>query len=286
MSIIAKGIDVSTWQGSINWNKVKNAGIQFAMIRAGYGRLTSQKDKYCDANVKGCEAANIPYGFYWYSYAKDVAGAKAEAAACLSCIKGYKPEYPIAFDIEDNTQYNLPKSTLTAIVTTFCEEIEKAGYYAALYSNLDWLTNKLGDISKFDVWLAQWANNPSYKKSFGMWQYSSKGSVSGISGYVDMNYAYRNYPEIIRSNGLNGFKANSTDKTKDIDIDVIVSEIMSGKWDSGDKRKEKLISAGYDYDAIQARVNEYYEAANKCANIVKTAKLDLKTFRTIFDDVL
>lgn len=207
-----KGIDVSVWNGTIDWKKVKTAGIQFAMLRGGYG--TNGKDSKFEQNYKNAKAAGIPIGVYHYSYAKTAKAAEQEAKLCLSYIKGKQLEYPVAFDIEDGSQRNLGKATITAITKAFCETVEKAGYYVAIYSNLDWLRNRLNisELSRYDIWLAQWASKPTYRGNFGMWQYANNGKVNGISGNVDMNISYKDYPRIIKSAGLNGYAKGTTTK--------------------------------------------------------------------------
>jgi GH25 family lysozyme M1 (1,4-beta-N-acetylmuramidase) len=210
-----KGIDVSKWQGNIDWAKVKAAGIEFAMLRGGFGKTTSQLDSKFEQNYRNAKAAGMPVGVYHYSYAKSVEDAKKEAQFCLSYLKGKQFEYPIAFDIEDNSQANLGKSTLTAIAKAFCEEVEKAGYYVCIYANLDWLKNRLDMIalSDYDVWVAQWASKCTYGGAYGMWQYADKGRVNGIDGFVDLDEAYKNYPNIMKSNGLNGFSKTGNQET-------------------------------------------------------------------------
>jgi len=202
-----KGIDVSKWQGVIDWAKVKAAGIQFAMLRGGFGKTATQKDPKFELNYKNAKAVGMPIGVYHYSYAKSVEDAKKEAQFCLSYLKGKTFEYPIAFDIEDKSQADLGKEKLTAITKAFCEELEKAGYYVCVYASKYWLDSKLNKIalSDYDVWVAQWANKCTYGGVYGMWQYSDKGRVNGINGNVDMDEAYKNYPNIMRVNGLNGF---------------------------------------------------------------------------------
>lgn len=202
------GIDISYVQTEMDWAKVKSAGIAFAMIRAGYGRELSQKDKMFESHYAGAGAAGIPVGVYWYSYAKDADGAKKEAAACLETIKGKSFAYPVAFDLEDPSQRDLGKEMLTDIAVAFLEEMEKAGYYAVLYTNLDWLRNRLDyeRIKRFDLWLAQWRDGShTYENPVGMWQYTSNGNIDGIAGRVDCDIAYKDYEAIIREAGLNGF---------------------------------------------------------------------------------
>ncbi|HIR53317.1 MAG TPA: peptidoglycan-binding protein [Candidatus Onthovicinus excrementipullorum] len=205
-----RGIDISYAQTSVDWAKVKAAGVEFAMVRAGYGRELSQKDSMFESHYAGAKSVGIPVGTYWYSYAKDVDGAKKEAAACLETIRGKSFEYPVAFDIEDPSQRDLGKDVITDIAVAFLEEIEKAGYFATLYSSLDWLRNRLDydRIKRFDIWLAQWRDaGATYEHPYGMWQYTSSGSVDGIAGRVDRDIAYKDYVAIIREAGLNGTSA-------------------------------------------------------------------------------
>lgn len=219
-----KGIDVSTWQGDINWNKVKADGIEFAMLRSSFGKENPDKqtDNKFWQNYKNAKAAGMPIGAYHYSYATTVEDAKKEAAFFLSIVKGCQFEYPVAFDIEDPSQVNLGKDRITDIIMTFCERVQAAGYYVSLYTNLDWISNRI-DMSRakaFDIWLAQWSSKPTYSGNFGMWQYTSSGSVNGISGNVDMNIAYYDYPSIIKAAGLNGFTADKPEEKKTVTISM------------------------------------------------------------------
>ena len=177
-----KGIDVSKHQGKIDWQKVKSAGIQFAMLRAGYGRYANQKDEQFEANYTGAKAVGIPVGAYHYSYAKTVEQAKAEAQTFLAWIKGKTFEYPVAFDIEDKSQAGLGKQLISDMIRAFCETVEKAGYYVCVYANKDWLVNRIDEDckQKYDTWLAEWrSDKPTYSGQYGMWQHTSDGSVSG-----------------------------------------------------------------------------------------------------------
>lgn len=219
-----KGIDVSTWQGDIDWNKVKADGIEFAMLRSSFGKENPDKqtDNKFWQNYRNAKAASVPIGAYHYSYATTVEDAKKEADFFLSIVKGCQFEYPIAFDIEDPSQMYLGKDRITDIIMAFCERVQAAGYYVSLYTNLDWISNRI-DMSRakaFDVWLAQWSSKPTYSGSFGMWQYTSGGSVNGISGNVDMNIAYYDYPSIIKAAGLNGFSADKPEEKKTVTISM------------------------------------------------------------------
>lgn len=201
-----KIIDVSTWQGNINWSKVKADGVKGAIIRAGFGRVASQKDNKFEQNYKNAKAVGMLIGAYWYSYATSVADAKKEAEVCISILKGKQFEYPIYYDLEDPSMTGCGKSVLTQIATTFCETLESAGYYVGIYSNPNWLKNYLNynTVKKYTLWLAHWGvSEPSYE--CGLWQYSSSGSVSGISGRVDMNWGYQDFPTEIKNGKFNGF---------------------------------------------------------------------------------
>ena len=186
-----KGIDVSYYQGTIDWSKVKSSGIEFAILRIGYGMYDNQKDVKFDENYKNARANGIPVGLYLYSYAKNVDEAKREANLVLKWLNGRDLEYPVYFDIEDKSQAKLGKSTLNAMCRAFCEIIEKAGYWAGIYSNKDWATNKISgaELGKdYTYWIAQYNSTCTYTGPYAIWQYSSSGKVNGISGNVDMNY--------------------------------------------------------------------------------------------------
>lgn len=205
-----KGIDVSKHQGVIDWGKVKT---DFAIIRAGYGKAISQKDPKFEANYKGAKAAGIPVGAYWYSYAKSMAEARQEAAVCIEAIKGKQFEFPIYFDIEDKSQTGLGKTILTAMCEAFCEELEKAGYFAGVYANTSWFLNNLDHAklaAKYTIWLADYRVNYNRSLQRDMHQYSSNGSIPGISGRVDMNTCTKDFPAIIRGAGLNGYNKTPT----------------------------------------------------------------------------
>lgn len=253
-----KGIDVSYWNGNIDWTKVKAAGIQFAMLRGGYG--TNGKDSKFEQNYKGAKTVGVPMGVYHYSYAKTVEAAKQEAKFCLSYLKGKQFEYPIAFDIEDSSQRNLGKATITAITKAFCETVEKAGYYVAIYSNLDWLRNRLdlNILKSYDIWLAQWASKPTYSGSFGMWQYADNGKLNGISGNVDMNISYKDYATLIKAAGMNGYKkatkptVQTTKKAYSGKLPSIKNGMWLGVGDKGEqvKRLQSFLNWYSNYKLI------------------------------------
>ena len=203
---IKNGIDVSLYQGTIDWTKVKKSGIEFAMIRAGYrgyGQAgTLVEDSMFSKNVLGATSNGIDVGIYFYTQAINETEAKEEAKFVLNLIKKYgiKVTYPIAIDTElsppgTGRADNISVSKRTAVVKAFCETILSAGYTPMIYANKYWLNDNLdmSKLSKYDVWLAHYTKQTDYKGKYTMWQYTSKGSVNGINGNVDKNYCYKKY---------------------------------------------------------------------------------------------
>lgn len=207
------GIDVSKYQGNIDWSKVN---VDFAIIRAGYGKYISQKDPKFEEYYKGAKNKAIPVGAYWYSYAKSVEEAKLEASIFLEVVKGKQFEYPLYFDIEDNSMKSAGKAKLTEICIAFCTVLEEAGYFAGVYSYTSFINSHL-DINtlskKYTIWLADYRSNYDKVIKRDIHQYSSSGNVDGIYGAVDMDKCTRDFPTIIKNAGLNGFsKADYTPK--------------------------------------------------------------------------
>ena len=209
-----KGIDVSKYQKNVDYDKVKKSGIDFVIIRAGYGKYISQKDSEFEKHYKNAKAAGLKVGAYWYSYASTVDEAKQEAKICLQAIKGKTFEYPIYFDLEEQDQFAKGKSFCDSIVKAFCNELEKAGYWAGLYISRSPLqTHISSDVAKrYALWIAEYDDKCNYNGDYGIWQYSSKGKVAGVSGNVDCDYCYIDYPSAIKKAGKNGFKKSTAVK--------------------------------------------------------------------------
>ena len=194
------GIDVSKWNGTIDWTAVKNSGIDYAIIRCGY-RGSSQgsliEDPKFAANIKGATAAGLKVGVYFFTQAVDEREAVEEASMVLNQVKSYTISYPIFLDVEPSGGRgdSISKETRTAVCKAFCQTIQNAGYTAGIYANKTWLESKLdaGSLSAYKIWLAQYAATPTYTGRYDLWQYRSTGNVTGISGGVDMNISYLGY---------------------------------------------------------------------------------------------
>ena len=215
---ILKGIDVSYCQNEVDWDTAKASGlVDFAILRAGYGRETSQVDTQFERNYAACKRLGIPCGAYWFSYAMSAEEAKREAQVFLQTIKGKSFEYPVYMDLELAKQFALGKVACSAIVDAFLNTLEQAGYFAGLYCSTYYLDNYLSDSikSRYTVWCAQYASKCTYQNPYGIWQYNVAGneeydiigqkSIPGIVGECDMDYCYTDYPAIIKAAGLNGF---------------------------------------------------------------------------------
>lgn len=194
------GIDVSKWNGKIDWNAVKNSGISYVIIRCGYRGSTQGsliEDPKFETNIKGATAAGLKVGVYFFSQAVDETEAVEEASMVLDQIRNYKISYPVFLDVEASggRADKIDKATRTAVCKAFCQTIQNSGYTAGIYANKTWLESKIdtGSLSAYKIWLAQYAAKPTYKGRYDLWQYRSTGSVSGISGNVDFNISYLGY---------------------------------------------------------------------------------------------
>lgn len=194
------GIDVSKWNGDIDWDRVRNAGVEFAIIRAGYrGSVTGSlvEDPYFAANIKGATASGIPVGVYFFTQAVNEVEAVEEASAVLRLVKEYNLDYPIFIDTEgaggNGRADGLDVESRTLVCEAFCRTVENAGYRAGVYGSRNWYNNNLHTDrldNDYYIWLAEYRSVPLYQGYYQMWQYTSKGSVDGISGNVDMNISY------------------------------------------------------------------------------------------------
>ena len=195
--VTAQGIDVSEHQGRIDWDAVKASGIDFAILRVGFGAPSfgGRVDYQFNRNISECERLGIPYGVYVYSYAFDNQQAADEASMVINCLSGHNPRLPVYYDLEDNSIIANGRQTGIALrAQVFCNRISAAGYEPGIYANLNWFNNILTDSvfksSSWDHWIAQYNSQCDYTGNYSFWQYKSNGKVPGINGNVDMNYAY------------------------------------------------------------------------------------------------
>lgn len=195
------GIDVSKWNGSIDWNAVKNSGITYVIIRCGYrGSSTGAliEDPKFKSNIQGAKAAGLKVGVYFFSQAVNEVEAVEEASMAINLVSGYGLNFPIFLDVESSGGRGdrIDVATRTAVCKAFCSTVQNSGYAAGIYANKTWFTSYIntGSLTSYKIWLAQYAAAPTYTATrYDMWQYSSKGTVGGISGSVDMNISYMNY---------------------------------------------------------------------------------------------
>lgn len=200
-----RGIDVSSYQGRIDWERVK-PHIDFAILRCGWGNNSRrQDDVYFERNARTCKNLNIPFGVYLYSYATTLDDARSEVEHTLRLIRDKKLEYPVFLDVEARRMMALPKEELTEIVKYYCEEMERNGYYVGIYASLDRFKSNLDsrELDAFDKWVAEWNDRFTFQGQAGMWQHTSYEELPGIRGRVDGDIAFLDYPEIIRDNHLN-----------------------------------------------------------------------------------
>ena len=194
------GIDISKHNGNIDWNAVKNSGVQYVILRCGYRGSASGvlvEDQKFKKNIQGATAAGLKVGIYFFSQAVNEVEAVEEASMTLSLIKKYRITYPVYIDVEsaNGRADGISKAARTSVINAFCQTIRNSGYTPGLYANKNWLTEKIntGALGGCKIWLAQYVAAPTYGGRYEMWQYSSRGSIAGIKGNVDLNVSYMGY---------------------------------------------------------------------------------------------
>lgn len=268
------GVDISTYQKGIDLSRAKSEGVKFAILRAGftgYGTgVSKNKDSQFETFYSKCKALGIGVGAYWYSCATTYENGRAEAEYMYNnCLKGKTFEYPIYIDVEDNHyQAKAGKGAVTSAIKGFCEYLEAKGYYVGIYANTNWFNNYINtnELTRYDKWVANWGTTKPSNPSGGLWQFGGEtnkirtNKVAGMT--VDQNYAFYDYPSIMKSKGLNGFSASGGTSTpvdhKPItkSNDEIANEVINGLWGNGDDRRNRLTNAGYNYKEVQAIVNQ------------------------------
>lgn len=246
-------IDVSTFNGLINWKEVKASGIDIAIIRVG-GRYGVSGKLYTDdkalRNIKGALDNNISIGIYYFTQAINEAEAKEEATWTINFIKDYKSriELPVYIDsewLDSGRHNNINKAQRSKVIEAFCSTIKNAGYKAGLYGSTSWLNNNI-DITKISkdisIWVADWRSSCGYKGNYDIWQFTDVGKVNGVSGNVDKNIVYKDFQK--------------KEKEYPDKIKVKACDVILGKYGNGAERVKKL---GSDYKEVQSLVNELLE---------------------------
>lgn len=214
-----KGIDVSHWQGTINWSAVKNSGINFAIIKAGGSDAGFYVDQTFERNYSGAKACGLHVGAYYFVGAKckSKADGEADAQRFIDILKGKQFDMPVYLDFEAPDASNISGNTDAAVA--FCKAMENAGYYVGIYaSDISGFQNRLikSSLTPFTWWVARYGSAPVYAvENKHIWQYSSTGKVSGINGNVDMDESYVDFPTIIKSKGFNGYSASAVLQPKE-----------------------------------------------------------------------
>lgn len=276
-----KGLDISSYQNGINFDTIKNAGINFLILRAGFtgwGTGTNyNKDKCFENFYSKAKQRDINVGAYWYSCANTKEKGIAEARFMYeNCLKGKQFEYPIYIDVEDTHHQVNNKRGVTDAIIGFCEYLENLGYYVGIYaSDISGFQDKmyLNELNVYDKWVARYGSEPKYVKQYGMWQSTSSGRINGYNGNLDCDIAYKDYSSIIKNIGLNGFSKSSTNNTQNINPldnysdEELATKVINGEFGNGNERKQKL---GNRYQNVQNIVNN--RLSNKSNEIIYTVK--------------
>lgn len=253
------GIDISVWQRGISFEKLKNEGVEFAILRAMYanGKDTEFENFYYRAKGVG-----IKVGAYQWGRAVNPAQAREEAQILYeNCLKGKKFEYPIYYDVEDLLMINLSVSQLTEVIKAWAEYLEDRGYYVGVYLNQSAFKNEVNGAELerlYSQWRAYWTTENNKPENIDMWQFGGETNLirtNKLAGYVvDQDYSYKDFESIIKQKGLNGFTETTTQIKKS--NNEIAKEVIDGKWGNGEVRKQALLLEGYNFYEIQKIVNQ------------------------------
>lgn len=236
-----KGIDVNEYQGSIDWEKVKEFGIEFAILRAGIG---TRIDDYFEQNYSAAKKVGISVGAFWYVKSITSQGILAEAEAFEAVLQGKQLEYPVFMDLEYSQVLSRGKEVCSSFVRDFCNYLDSKNYWAGLYTSRSFLQTYFDDDVKnnYTIWVADWTGSCKYNGTYGIWQSSEKGSVPGIKGNVDTDISYVDYPEVIPASGKNGFTKTVTQEPA-----VEQDEVEAGPSDIVDRIFVKAVHDGHQY---------------------------------------
>lgn len=270
-----KGIDVSSYQGKIDWKMVKDEAIAFVILRMGIGdNIFSQDDSSFLQNVKECEKYKIPYAVYLVSYAKNLKGEESvfsEIEHTERLLKGIHP-FCLFYDMEVDATNQLGKETLTNYAVNYCDYFRNLGYEVGVYANRDWFVHYLDyDLLRekgYRIWLAHYGvDKPSL--TCDLWQYTDKGRVKGIEdNTVDFNQMYGDFSFLMRGDTN--------------DLSFVVQEVLEGKWGNGEERRQLLSQAGYSYEEVQRLVNEKLKGKTKILSYVVKSGDTLNEIASLF----
>lgn len=247
------GIDISKHNTlkEEDFKYLKEFGLDFVIIRAGFGKSKTQEDPCFKKYYKYAKSAGLKVGCYWYSYALSEKEIKQEAEVFYSVIKDFIFEMPVYLDFEESNQFKLSKTTINNMIRTFLDYMESRGYWAGLYMSRWYLENYVDENivrNRYAIWIADYNKKTSYKGNYGMWQYTDKGRIKYIEGNFDLDKCFVDYPRLIKSKRLNGYQFYKSN-------DILVKQILEGYWGNGEIRKQLLKDAGYNYNGVQALVN-------------------------------
>ena len=280
------GIDISTFQRGINLAQAKSEGVEFVILRAGYtgygNGVSKAIDDQFETHYRNAKANGLGVGAYWFSRATTYDNGRAEAEYMYNnCLKGKQFEYPIAIDVEDTYyQSKASKMAVANAIKGFCEYLEAKGYYVSIYANTNWFNNYIdtSSLTQYDKWVASWGTSQPSNPTGGLWQFGGEtnkirtNKVAGMT--VDQNYAFYDYPNIMKSKGLNGYNGDSETPSQPVikSNEEIANEVIAGQWGNGEDRKNRLSQAGYDYDTVQNIVNQKLGVNNQPNVITYTVK--------------
>lgn len=249
-----KGIDVSGYQGRIDFKAVKASGVEFAIIKAGYNLRPAATWETHYTNAKN---SGIKVGAYWYSIATTIEAAQEEIKAFLAALEGKQLDFPVFLDVEEETQFNKGKAFVTQLVETWCSELRKAGYFSGVYCSSWWYTNYVEEKTraKYPAWIADYRGKCYYNGEYGIWQYDA-ADVPGVQYICDRDEGYVDYSIEIKRDGWNNYKAGAEQTEPEKTVDELAHEVLNGLWGVGQDRKDRLTAAGYSYKDVQGRVNE------------------------------
>lgn len=276
-----KGLDISSYQNGINFDAIKNAAINFLILRAGFTGwgtgVNYNKDNTFESFYNQAKQRGINVGAYWYSCANTREKGIAEAKFMYeNCLKGKQFEFPIYIDVEDTHHQVNNKRGVTDAIIGFCEYLENLGYYVGIYaSDISGFQEKmyLNELDAYDKWVARYGSEPKYVKQYGMWQTTSSGRINGYNDNLDCDVAYKDYSSIIKNIGLNGFSKSSTNNTQNINPldnysdEELATKVINGEFGNGNERKQKL---GNRYQNVQDIVNN--RLSNKSNEIIYIVK--------------